>query len=97
MFNDTHAAANVLLLTMLTGQLSFNDGSRKSDTCNTYFFGLGYVLAAVTCCGVCLLLDSVYTSCWKRGVLCTTCRRGSEPRLMHDDAVAVAVAVAVDQ
>jgi hypothetical protein len=63
--NATHPAANALLLTMLTGKLSFPRFS--TDHCNAVFFSLAFVMFVAAAVLSCVLLyfglAVVYTCC----------------------------------
>ncbi len=71
--NASHPAASVLLMTMITGQLSF-DG-RYTDSCNNFFAIIGFCLTALASFMLCVVVV-LGRGYWKRET--------SPPRLVND-------------
>jgi hypothetical protein len=62
-FNASHPAASVLLMTMITGQLSFE--GRYTDSCNNFFAIIGFTVVAFASFMLCVVLVSGY-GYWKK-------------------------------
>ncbi len=45
--NQTHPAANILMLMTITGKVSFSDSDDSTDVCNSYFWGVSWFTVAI--------------------------------------------------